>query len=246
MRIDDSKHAAGVCLGTIQARTLAQLALACQQSMLRVQHRLRPTMQHVYGNPGNLGNECADHAAALGTFGLVSNHNPSTRWIRRNFDTSACFGSCNNVGEVLENCVTSELKQHRYLRTGVSAVFSIGLCMTFTHALRHTLFVLSPFPTRTLFQCLVVPQLNIFHPDTNTRTRLVNRALTYTTRVRNNGSQVYVGNWNHRAEPDLVLRRAPTLTDEQRQQRVGSRALSVQALAAGETSGKLRARPTAV
>ena len=31
---------------------------------------------------------------------------------------------------------------------------------------------------------------------------------------------------NHRAEPVAVLRRAPTLTDEQRQQRVGSRALS--------------------
>ena len=31
-------------------------------------------MQHVYGHTGNLGDECADHAAALGTFGLVSNH----------------------------------------------------------------------------------------------------------------------------------------------------------------------------
>ena len=28
-------------------------------------------MQHVYGHNGNLGNECADHAAALGTFGLT-------------------------------------------------------------------------------------------------------------------------------------------------------------------------------
>ena len=43
----DSKHAAGVCLGTIQARTHVQLALACQQSMLKVQHRSRLTMQHV-------------------------------------------------------------------------------------------------------------------------------------------------------------------------------------------------------
>ena len=32
----DSKHAAGVCLGTIQARTHVQLALACQQSMISV------------------------------------------------------------------------------------------------------------------------------------------------------------------------------------------------------------------
>ena len=58
----DSKHAAGVCLGTIQARTHVQLALACQQSMLKVQHRLRLTMQHAYGHTRNLGNECADHA----------------------------------------------------------------------------------------------------------------------------------------------------------------------------------------
>ena len=61
----DSKHAAGVRLGTVH--THVQLALACQQSMLSVQHVLRLTMQHVYGHTGNLGNECADHAAALGT-----------------------------------------------------------------------------------------------------------------------------------------------------------------------------------
>ena len=42
-------HAAGICLGTIEARTHVQLPLACQQSMIRVQHRLRCTMQHVYG-----------------------------------------------------------------------------------------------------------------------------------------------------------------------------------------------------
>ena len=62
----DSKHAAGVCMGTIQARTHVQLALTCQQSMICAQHRLQLTMQHVYGHTGNLGNECADHAAALG------------------------------------------------------------------------------------------------------------------------------------------------------------------------------------
>ena len=51
------------------------------------------------------------------------------------------------------------------------------------------------------------------------------RALTYTTQVRSGGSQVFVGYRNHRAEPIAVLRLAPTLTDEQRHQRVGSRAL---------------------
>ena len=65
--------------------------------MLKVQHMLRLTMQHVYGHTGNLENECADHAAALGALGLVSNHNLATRWVRHHFDTSACFGSCNNI-----------------------------------------------------------------------------------------------------------------------------------------------------
>ena len=98
----DSQHAAGVCLGTIQARSHVQLALACQQSVMRAQHRLRLTMQHVYGHGGNLGNECADHAAALGTFGLTSSHNVATRWIHHNFDASVCFDGCNNISEVLE------------------------------------------------------------------------------------------------------------------------------------------------
>ena len=106
----DSKHAAGVCLGTIQAFTHVQLALACQQSVLKVQYRLRLTMQHVYDHSGNLGKECADHASALETFGFVSNHDLAARRVRHNFDTSACFGSCKNAGDVLQNCVTSELK----------------------------------------------------------------------------------------------------------------------------------------
>ena len=98
----DSKHAAGICLGTIQTRTHVQLALACQQSMICAQHRLRLTMQHVVGHGGNLGNECADHAAELGTFGLTSSHNVATRWIHNNFDASVRFRDCNNITEVLE------------------------------------------------------------------------------------------------------------------------------------------------
>ena len=46
----DSMHAAGICLGTIQARTHVQLALACQRSMIFAQRKLRLTMQHVYGH----------------------------------------------------------------------------------------------------------------------------------------------------------------------------------------------------
>ena len=95
-------HAAGICLGTVQARTHVQLALACQPSLIHVQRRLRLTMQHVYGHSGNLGNECADHAAALDTFGLISSHNVASRWIRHNFDASVCFDGCNKIGEILE------------------------------------------------------------------------------------------------------------------------------------------------
>ena len=42
-------------LGTIQARTHVQLAIACQQALIHAQRRLRLTMQHVYGHGGNLG-----------------------------------------------------------------------------------------------------------------------------------------------------------------------------------------------
>ena len=73
--IFDSPQAAGIRLGTIQARTHVQLALACQRSMIFAQRKLRLTMQHVYGHSGSLCNECADHAAALGTLGYTSNHN---------------------------------------------------------------------------------------------------------------------------------------------------------------------------
>ena len=47
------------------------------------------------------------------------------------------------------------------------------------------------------------------------------------TRVRSSGSQVCDGNRNHRAETLPVLRRAPTLSDEKRQQCLGLRALSL-------------------
>ena len=99
----DSKHAAGVCLGTIQARTHVQLALACERSMLCTQHRLRLTMQHVYGQTGDLGNECTDHATVRGSHGLISSHNIATRWGRPNFDTSACCDGCNRISEILAN-----------------------------------------------------------------------------------------------------------------------------------------------
>ena len=62
--------------------------------MIFAQRKLRLTMQHVYGHNGNLGNECADHAAALGTLGFTSSHNVTTRWTHHNFDAGACFDGC--------------------------------------------------------------------------------------------------------------------------------------------------------
>ena len=62
-----------------------------------------------------------------------------------NFDTSACCGDCNNISENLENCVALELKQHRYLRTGIIAVFLIGFYVTLTLAL-HRLWFCSQLP----------------------------------------------------------------------------------------------------
>ena len=59
-------------------------------------------MHHVYGHAGNLGNECADHAAALGSLGFISSHNDATRWGRHNFDTSAFCEGCDNISEILE------------------------------------------------------------------------------------------------------------------------------------------------
>ena len=58
-----------VCAWALQARTHVQLA--CQQSMPNVQHGMRLAMQHVYGHISNVGDECADHAAALGALGFV-------------------------------------------------------------------------------------------------------------------------------------------------------------------------------
>ena len=128
-------HAAGICLGTIQARTLVQLALACQQSMIRVQHRLRLTMQHVHGHSGNLGNECADHAAALGTSGLTSNNNVITRWNHQNFDAVSYFDGCHYFHEILERLqrIRMEVVSRPWLEASI--VFIIGssvsvLCFT--------------------------------------------------------------------------------------------------------------------
>ena len=44
-------------------------------------------------------------------------------------------------------------------------MFLIRLSLTFTHALHHVLFALSLFPTRSLSQCLVVPEVSHGMPN---------------------------------------------------------------------------------
>ena len=60
-------------------------------STLLIANSLRFTMQHIHSYAPKKGNECADHAAALGTFGLVSNQNISTCWAHPSFDSNSCF-----------------------------------------------------------------------------------------------------------------------------------------------------------
>ena len=112
------------------------LALACQRSMIFAQHKLRVTMQHVYGHSGNLGNECADHATALGTFGLTSSHNVATRWIRNNFDASVCFDGCNNISKVLERLQHIQTNATSLSQMEVTIVFTIGLIVFIVHLTR--------------------------------------------------------------------------------------------------------------
>ena len=121
----DSPHVAGIYLCTIQARTHVQLALACQRSTMSAQRKLRFTMQLVNGHSGNLGNECADHAAALETEGSTSNHNVATRWIHHNFDASACLMAVTKPMRSWNDYNAFERMQRHFPKIGVSIVFTI-------------------------------------------------------------------------------------------------------------------------
>ena len=102
--------------------------------MLKVQHKLRLTMQHVYGHTGNLGNECADHAAALGTLGLVSSHNYLHVGLVIILIKMLALVLATTLEMSWTNCVTLELKEPRYLRMGDSALFLTGFSFVRTHA----------------------------------------------------------------------------------------------------------------
>ena len=119
--------AAGVCLGTIQAPLHVQLALACQQSMLKVQNKLRLTTQHVYGKPGICEMNVLimpphlEHALVVAT----------------------------TLGYFLEKCVTLELKEPPYLRMGDSALFFTGFSFVRTHASHRFLVIFQSFFCRS-------------------------------------------------------------------------------------------------
>ena len=106
--------------------------------MIRAQHRLRLNMQQVSGHGGNLGNECADHAAVLGTFGLISSNNVATRWLRRNFDTSVCFDGCNNNSETLERLQHISNKSSDFTPgQGLALVPLIVFSVSFVHTISY-------------------------------------------------------------------------------------------------------------
>ena len=70
------------------------LGFTCQRLPVQIHLRLRLDVQHIYSHAQNLWNECADHAASLGTFGLVSYQNIRTRWTHLSFDSNSLFAPC--------------------------------------------------------------------------------------------------------------------------------------------------------
>ena len=59
-------------------------------------------MEHIYSHAQNIRNERADHASALGTFGLVSNQNVYTRWTRPSFDSNSFFALYHSLGDIVQ------------------------------------------------------------------------------------------------------------------------------------------------
>ena len=130
----DSMHAAGICLCTIQARTHVQLALACQQSMIRVQHRLRLIMHHVFGHGGNWVMN------ALIMLLLLAHVDSSLAIMspRAGFITTSTllyvFDGCINIGGVLERL--------QHIRTNATSLPQ-DLSQSCFHHRFHCLFCIS-------------------------------------------------------------------------------------------------------
>ena len=135
----DSLHAAGVCLGTIQARTHVQLALACQRSMIFAQRKLRLTMQHVYGRSGiwvmnvltmplHLGPSALPLTITLPPAGFII----TLMHPRVLMAVTTSLRSWNDYNAV-------EQMQRRFPQKGVSIVFTIGFIVFVVHLTRISL-----------------------------------------------------------------------------------------------------------
>ena len=74
MPVGPGPHESRVRCGSTHARTNVRLACFSQRVLLQAQLRVSLTLRHVESHGGNAGDECADHVAALGAPGLVSNH----------------------------------------------------------------------------------------------------------------------------------------------------------------------------
>ena len=119
----DSKHAACICLGTIQAHTHVQLALACQQSLLKV------STDMCAATPGTWVMDDLIMPPHLG-HSVVSRHNLPTRWARHTFDTAACFASCNNV---LYLCLSSSSDDNHLSHSCLGTGMRFGTQKKFCH-----------------------------------------------------------------------------------------------------------------
>ena len=51
-------------------------------------------------------NECSDHAAALGHFGLNSHQNVNTRWVRPSVESATLLGACGSMDDLTLFCAS--------------------------------------------------------------------------------------------------------------------------------------------
>ena len=86
----ESRHAASICLGTVQTRANVLLELTCQHLLLQIQLKLRITVQHIYS---------LAMLAALGAYGLVSKQNMRIRWVRPSFDSGSLCAQHSNLDD---------------------------------------------------------------------------------------------------------------------------------------------------
>ena len=71
-----------------------------------MQLRVSLTLRRIHSLGSDADNDCADHAAALGALGLVSNHNIVERWPLPRFDTVNLLSNCNDLPKLDIVCAT--------------------------------------------------------------------------------------------------------------------------------------------